>query len=230
MIARYLGGYQQLAHAGFVGDEQRINWLDSLRVANEEARIFGVEYDIGAQKTVRLRRGVQSRPAPAAGIGDALRFRLLHEEDLPRFFEALGRYGGGYFTVEQCHVRRMRTGDSTNASIQPNLAAECDVRWLTMKPPARRRKKDEARALSLSRSRATLRARGRSQSEVGIRGARSAGSSSRPPNVRSSTSRACKKPTPSGRRASPGTAADAADGDVRRHRPTKRRQGDAVDQ
>ena len=43
MIGRYLGGYQQLARAGFVGDEQRINWLDSLRLANEEARTFGVE-------------------------------------------------------------------------------------------------------------------------------------------------------------------------------------------
>ncbi len=50
MIARYLASYQQLARAGFVGDEQRINWLDSLRMANEEARTFGVEYDIGAQK------------------------------------------------------------------------------------------------------------------------------------------------------------------------------------
>src|SRR5690349_12037042 len=50
MIARYTGPYQQLAHAGFVGEEQRMNWIDGLRLANREARTFGVEYDIGAQR------------------------------------------------------------------------------------------------------------------------------------------------------------------------------------
>ena len=40
-----------------------------------------------------------------------LRFRLLHEEDLPRFLDALGRHGVGFFTVEQCAMRRLRPGD-----------------------------------------------------------------------------------------------------------------------
>ena len=136
MINRYLGGYEQLARAGFVGDEQRINWLDSLRMANEEARIFGVEYDIGAQKPYAYAAEFSPGSLMLQESVMHLKFRLLHEEDLPRFFSALGRYGGGFFTVEQCHMRRLNTRDGDKAQAQPNLGAECDLRWLTVRPPA----------------------------------------------------------------------------------------------
>ena len=142
MIAKYLGGYQQLARVGFVGEEQRINWLDSLRMANEEARIFGVEYDIGSQKPYVYASEFNAGQLQLHESVMHLKFRLLHEEDLPRFFEALGRYGGGYFTVDQCTMRRIRTADADRVvQLQPNLNAECDVRWLTVKPPAPPEKK-----------------------------------------------------------------------------------------
>jgi hypothetical protein len=136
MIGRYLASYQQLARFGFVGDEQRINWLDSLRLANEEARIFGVEYDIGAQKPYTYAAEFNPGQLVLQESVMNLRLRLLHEEDLPRFFHALGRYGGGLFTIDQCHLRRARAEADRSLSVQPNLTAECDVRWLTVKPQA----------------------------------------------------------------------------------------------
>jgi len=142
MIGQYLGAYQQLARTGFVGDEQRINWLDSLRMANEEARIFGVEYDIGTQKPYVYAAEFNAGQLALQESVMQLKFRLLHEEDLPRFFDALGRYGGGYFTVDQCAMRRLRPGDLDRTPVsQPNLTAECEVRWLTVKPPVAPEKK-----------------------------------------------------------------------------------------
>lgn len=135
MIGRYLGGYQSLARAGFVGDEQRINWLDSLRLANQEARIFGVEYDIGAQRPYAYASEFSAGQLLLQESVMHIKFQLLHEEDLPRFFEALGRYGSGFFTIDQCTMRRLKSGETDrNVQFQPNLAAECDVRWLTVKP------------------------------------------------------------------------------------------------
>ena len=124
MIGRYLGSYQQLARAGFVGDEQRINWLDSLRLANEEARIFGVEYDIGAQKPYVYAAEFNPGQLVLQESVMHLKFSLLHEEDLPRFFDALGRHGGGFFTVEQCHDaahdgRATSTGACRSSPISP---------------------------------------------------------------------------------------------------------------
>ena len=70
IIVRYLGAYQQLQKRGFVGDEQRINWLDALRLTNQQADLFGVDYDIGAQKALPLRRRAEPGPDTAARIGD----------------------------------------------------------------------------------------------------------------------------------------------------------------
>ena len=142
MIARYLGNYQQLAQAGFVGDEQRINWLDSLRVANEEAGTFGVEYDISAQRPYVYASEFNTGQLLLQESVMRLKFRLLHEEDLPRFYSALARRGGGFFTIEQCSMRRLKTNvPDKNLQYQPNLAAECDLRWLTVKPAAPAEKK-----------------------------------------------------------------------------------------
>jgi hypothetical protein len=141
MISRYLSGYQQLARAGFVGDEQRINWLDSLRIANEEAQIFGVEYDISAQRPYAYAAEFNVGQLVLQESVMHLKFRLLHEEDLPRFFEALARRGGGFYTIDQCTMRRMKDAVPDKATaMQPNLAADCDVRWLTVKPSAPEKK------------------------------------------------------------------------------------------
>jgi len=135
MISRYLSGYQQLARAGFAGEEQRINWLDSLRLANEEARIFGVEYDIGAQRPYSYASEFNAGQLLLQESVMQVRFQLLHEEDLLRFFDALARHGGGFFTLQQCVMRRLKQGEADKSvQYQPNLSAECDVRWVTVKP------------------------------------------------------------------------------------------------
>ena len=49
-ILRYVGPYQALAQRGIVGEEQRLAWVDALRVANNQAQLYGVEYEVGAQQ------------------------------------------------------------------------------------------------------------------------------------------------------------------------------------
>jgi hypothetical protein len=134
-IVGYVGRYQQLAQAGFVGEEQRINWLDSLRLANQEAQIFGVEYDIGAQKPYVYASEFDSGKLVLQESVMHLKFRLLHEEDLLRFFRSLARQGGGFFTLDQCRMRRQTSKDDRSVQFQTNLTADCDVQWLTINPP-----------------------------------------------------------------------------------------------
>jgi hypothetical protein len=142
MIGRYLGAYRELERAGFVGEEQRINWLDALRVANQQANIFGVEYEITAQRPYAY--AVEFNPGPLALKESVMRLklRLLHEEDLPRFLQALARQGGGFFNVDQCVMRRVKAGEAEAAqNVQPNLLAECELAWLTAKPATTAEKK-----------------------------------------------------------------------------------------
>jgi hypothetical protein len=140
MIGRYLSGYQQLARTGFVGEEQRINWLDSLRVASQQSNIFGVEYEISVQRPYVNAAEFNPGQLLLQESGMRLRLRLLHEEDLPRFLQALGQQGGGFFTVDQCIMKRLRPGD-TSLQFQPNVSADCELSWLTAKPATSDEKK-----------------------------------------------------------------------------------------
>ncbi len=129
IIVRYLDAFRQLERAGFVGEEQRINWLDGLRVSNQQADLFGVDYQIGAQKPYAYAADFNPGQVALNQSPMRLRFRLLHEEDLMRFFTALARQGGGIFTVDQCVLRRIDTGGVIR--YQPNVTADCELSWIT---------------------------------------------------------------------------------------------------
>ena len=131
VIVRFLDGFRQLERSGFVGEEQRINWLDALRLANQQADLFGVDYQIAMQK--RFQYAAELNPGPIALNQSImrLRFRLLHEEDLVRFLNALARQGGGIFTVDLCLLRRIDTGGVIR--YQPNVQADCELSWITAK-------------------------------------------------------------------------------------------------
>lgn len=131
IIVRYLNDYQWLQRLGFVGDEQRINWLDGLRIANQQADLFGVAYQIGTQAPYAY--AAQYNPGQIALNQSVMRldFRLLHEADLMRFLTALSRQGGGIFAVDQCMLKRIDNRGVIR--YQPNLTAECDLSWITAK-------------------------------------------------------------------------------------------------
>ena len=129
IIVRYLDGYRLLERTGFVGDEQRINWLDGLRLANQQADLFGVDYQIAIQKPYEYAPDLNPGPIALSQSVMHLRFRLLHEEDLARFLNALARQGGGVFSVDQCYMRRIDTGGVIR--YQPNVLADCELSWIT---------------------------------------------------------------------------------------------------
>jgi hypothetical protein len=132
IITRYLGSYQQLQRIGFVGGEQRINWLDGLRVANQRSELFGIDYQISEQRPYVYASEFHPGQITLNQSVMKLRFRLLHEEDLMRFFHALGQAGAGMFSIDECTLKRI---DTTGAiRYQPNLAAECELSWITAQP------------------------------------------------------------------------------------------------
>jgi len=132
VIVRYLGAYQQLQRRGFVGEEQRINWLDGLRLTNQQADLFGVDYEIGIQQPYLYAAHLNPGQIQLKESVMKLRFRLLHEEDLTRFLGILARQGAGIYTVDQCSMKRLTTGTAV-IRYQPNLSAECELAWITAK-------------------------------------------------------------------------------------------------
>jgi hypothetical protein len=138
VITRYLDSYQQLQRIGFVGGEQRINWLDGLRVANQRSELFGIDYQISEQRPYAYASEFNPGQITLNQSVMKLRFRLLHEEDLMRFFHALTQAGAGVFSIDECTLKRI---DTTGAiRYQPNLAAECELSWITAQPSGAEKK------------------------------------------------------------------------------------------
>ena len=132
IIVRYLGNYQYLEKLGFVGDEQRISWLDALRLANQQAQLFGVDYQIGAQQPYPYAAELTPGQLTLHQSLMKVNLRLLHEGDLMRFLETLAKQPGGVFSVNQCTIERLNTGGSIR--FQPNLRADCELAWITIRP------------------------------------------------------------------------------------------------
>lgn len=132
LIIRYLPGYRQLAAMGFIGDEQRINWLDALRVVNQKGDLFGIDYDISPRRPYPLASTLSPGQMNVAQSTMKLRFQMLHEGDLQRFFELLSNQQAGPFMVDQCTLKR--TSSTVNTRVQPNIAADCQLSWITAQP------------------------------------------------------------------------------------------------
>ncbi len=133
LINHYLDDYLRLQKQGFIGTEQRINWLDGLRVANQQAELFGVEYQIGAQHPYTFTAEYNPDNLALQQSQMKLNFRLLHEDDLMRFFNILSTKNVGLFHLDQCKLERADS-NATAIRFQPNLRAECNLTWITLNP------------------------------------------------------------------------------------------------
>ncbi len=129
IIVQYVDKYRQLQTAGFIGEEQRINWIDALRSANTGVDLFGVSYDIGAQQPYAHAAELAPGPITLHQSRMKLDFRLLHETDLLRFFGALREQRAGLFHLDQCTLRRAAPDGPLR--YQPNIAANCELVWIT---------------------------------------------------------------------------------------------------
>lgn len=132
IITQYVEKYRQLQQSGFIGDEQRIEWLNALRAANERTDLFGVNYGIDAQQPYAYAAELNPGQFALRQSVMKLEFRLLHELDLLRFFDALRAQNNGLFQLDQCALRRTET--TAAIRYQPNISANCQLTWITATP------------------------------------------------------------------------------------------------
>lgn len=130
-VMHYLQAYRQLEKIGFVGGEQRLNWVESLRAANAQAGLFGVDYQIGAQEPfpyVPKDNPVGNRVKQSQM---KLSFGVLHEGDLMRLFRALAARQPGLFAINGCSLDRAGRQGAPMPK-QANLTAQCELSWVTI--------------------------------------------------------------------------------------------------
>ena len=128
LIAQHLDAYRALIARGFVGEENRLAWIEAVHLANQDARLYGLTYTLSPRAAA---------PPPLAGglplkqTRMVLKMALLVETDLPRFLDALHARAPGVFRVNRCRLARI-TDAPPQPINRPELDAECELLWFTV--------------------------------------------------------------------------------------------------
>jgi hypothetical protein len=129
-IKANLQQYQELAARGMVGDEKRLDWVDTVTAIKNERQLFNIKYSIEPQDELSY---------PGFKPGGGVKFfvsrvkmdlLLLHEEDLLNFIDELGRRGKPYLSVRSCDLKRESRGSGT--TLAPRLRADCVFDLITI--------------------------------------------------------------------------------------------------
>ena len=134
MLETYLPQYRALEEEGIVGTEQRLNWLETLRVATREIKLPALRYEITSQQEYLADFSLNTGVFKVYESTMNLELGLLHEEDLTALLEKLERQGKGFFNVVKCNVARSQP-EFRRDPARPNLTASCGLSWLTIRPP-----------------------------------------------------------------------------------------------
>lgn len=131
-IKANLQQYQALAARGIVGEEKRLDWIDTITAIKNERRLFNIGYSIEAQKELDY-----PGFAPGGGVKFVysrvkIEMQLLHEEDLLNFIDDLTRRGKSYLSVRSCDVQRSDRG-SGGTTLAPRLQATCVFDLITIR-------------------------------------------------------------------------------------------------
>ena len=130
-IETWLPAYRSLESAGVIGEERRLEWIETLRAAAARAGLPSLRYRIEPRTAYEAGPGLETGDHGAFSTVVRIEAGLLHEGDLERLLRELAAADAGLFHIERCGVRRsgpeflMRPGAI-------NLSAECELRWITL--------------------------------------------------------------------------------------------------
>ena len=119
--------FQALQRRGLIGEENRLDWIDAIRLSQQQRHLLPLSYEISAQQVLKVPLPLTMGQYQLRGSKMQLHMDLLHEMDLLNFFDDLRQ--AGYFAVQDCALKR---GGGASAGQSASLSADCSLLWLTL--------------------------------------------------------------------------------------------------
>lgn len=119
----------QLRERGFVGDEKRLEWIETIKQIHESRKLLPLTYEISAQLPFQIDPSVMPADMELRGSKIKLHMDLLHEMDLFNFMEDLKRKAT--YTTQSCTIVRAKQVQLEDA-LSPALTADCTLYWLSI--------------------------------------------------------------------------------------------------
>lgn len=129
-IEKHYPMFVELYKRGVIGDEHRLSWVEALRGAASELGLPALSYEVEAQKIYAPDYPLNTGAFDVRVSRMDLTLGLLHEGDLDRLLQLIGRRAEGLFSVRECTMSRAPTGAGGLAG--PHLNAECVLEWYTL--------------------------------------------------------------------------------------------------
>ena len=130
-IETWLPAYRSLESAGIIGEERRLEWIETLRAAAARAGLPSLRYRMEPRTAYEAGPGLETGDHGTFSTVVRIEAGLLHEGDLERLIHELAGADAGLFRIERCRVRRSGP-DFVMRAGAVNLGAECDLRWITL--------------------------------------------------------------------------------------------------
>src|SRR5882672_3642036 len=120
--------YEQMRQRGVVGEQSRLDWIESIARIKNDRKLFEIRYNFEAQKPLDYPGLVPTGTTEFVVSRLKLDMLLLHEGDLLNFLADLQSGIKAYVSVRTCTVTRIERGAAPGTTtLQPRLRAECQV-------------------------------------------------------------------------------------------------------
>jgi hypothetical protein len=126
--------YEQMRQRGVVGEQSRLDWIESIARIKNDRKLFEIRYSFEPQKPLDYPGLVATGTAEFVVSRLKLDMLLLHEGDLLNFLADLQTHIKAQVSVRKCTVSRIERGAAPAAtSLQPRLRAECQIDLVSVK-------------------------------------------------------------------------------------------------
>ena len=122
--------YQRMQQKGIIGDEKRLEWTELIEEIRQQMRIPAITYEFGVRKPLDDGTGAPGFFASPM----RMQMRLLHEEDLLIFLRRLQQEAKAQIIIRNCSLTSL-ANRPVGSNELAQLNAECELRWITVRPP-----------------------------------------------------------------------------------------------
>ena len=131
-IRLYEPQFLALRQRGLIGEENRLAWIDAIRLSQEQRKLLPIGYEISAQQVLHVPLPIVTGQYQLRGSRMQLHLDLLHELDLLNLLDDLRQ--AGYFAVQECSLKRNGAAGAAGAAAgtTASLSADCSLLWLTL--------------------------------------------------------------------------------------------------
>lgn len=130
-----IGRFQAFKARGYIGPEQRLDWIETIARIKAARRIFKLAYEFAPQRPVEasiLPGGASAGGFEIMSSQMRLQIELLHEGELLAFLADLRNTVPALLEVRSCAIERIAPS-TTNRGNNAQLKAECTLEWITLR-------------------------------------------------------------------------------------------------